>query len=500
MQNKDLEKLTKQVAKGGGISFFGLLFGRAIGFIFQILLTRILGASVYGLYALGFSIISIISNISLMGLQNAVFRFGSIYRGEGDNAHLKGILYTALLISFGFAVVLSSLLFLFSNIIANCIFNETGLTIVIKIFSFALPFYTLMAITAYSARVFRCMEYDVGVRLIFHPLSNLLFVGISFLLGYRLLGVIYGFLFSSLLAAIMGLYLLYKIFPELISNLKPIYELKTILPYSLTVLLIGFSHILLLRIDRIMLGILGLVHEVGIYNAAAIMSIQASLFLVSVNAIFSPIIADLYNKGHINQLSNLFKTTTKWIFELTLPVFLVFVLFSRHIMGLFGEEFVVGWAVLVILGGAQLLNASVGSVGYTLTMTGRQKMELVNNLVLCGLNIFLNIILIRKFGILGAAIATGLSLGLINLLRLIEIYCLYKIHPYKLSYWKPVLAGTISVVSWLVVSNFLNFTGWLWITGVVIFMVIYLVILTLLGFEKEEKIVFKAVKKRLRRE
>ena len=249
-----------------------------------------------------------------------------------------------------------------------------------------------------------------------------------------------------------------------------------------------------------MLGILGLVHEVGIYNAAAIMSIQASLFLVSVNAIFSPIIADLYNKGHINQLSNLFKTTTKWIFELTLPVFLVFVLFSRHIMGLFGEEFVVGWAVLVILGGAQLLNASVGSVGYTLTMTGRQKMELVNNLVLCGLNIFLNIILIRKFGILGAAIATGLSLGLINLLRLIEIYCLYKIHPYKLSYWKPVLAGTISVVSWLVVSNFLNFTGWLWITGVVIFMVIYLVILTLLGFEKEEKIVFKAVKKRLRRE
>lgn len=496
-QGEDLDRLTKQIAKGGGISSTGRLVGKGINFLFHLLLARVLGASAYGLYALGYNVLGISHTFSMLGLHNGIVRFGSMYRGKADKSRLKGTLLSALAISLGSSFVTAILLFFFADLIATSVFNKLGLAKVLQLFAFSLPFYVLMAVASYTARIFRRMEYDVGVQRIFHPLTNLIIVGMSFLLGYRLLGAIYGFLISSILSAILGLYLLWKIFPELISDLKPKYELRSLLPYSLTVLLVGFSQLLLIRTDRIMLGIFGLARDVGIYNAAAITAFQATLFLVSFNAIFSPIIANLYNQGCIDHLGNLLKITTKWVFGLTLPVFLVFVLFSKQIMGLFGSEFTIGQSVLISLGAAQLINASSGSVGLILIMTGFQKIELINSVILGGLNIFLNILLIPTYGILGAALATGLSIVLINLARLLEIYHLYKIHPYKLSYWKPIMAGLVAVISWIVIRNLVEFNDWLWPAGVALFGLFYALVFILFKLDGEDKVVLQAVKRRM---
>lgn len=491
-----LVNLTKQIAKGGGIGFTGQLLGKGLIFLLHILLTRVLGTSAYGLYALGYNVFFITQRFSMLGFQSGVVRYGSTYRGEGDIKRLKGTLITSLGITFLSALVISFLLFRFSGIISNHLFNEPALTNVIRIFSFALPFYSLMFIASFSARAFRRMKYAIGIEFVLHPLIYLISVGLIFLLGYRLIGVIYAFLISAVSSAILGTFLLWKIFPDLISNLKPKFEFKTILTYSLTVLLIGFSQILLLaKADRVMLGIFGLAQDVGIYNAAVVMASQTSLFLYSFNAIFSPIIADLFNKGRMDQLSRLFKIITKWIFTLTFPVFLVFLLFPRQIMGLFGPEFKTGWSSLVTLGVANLINASVGSVGFMLTMTGRQKLELTNSIFLGGLNIFLNVLLIQRYGILGAAIATGTSIGLINIARLLEVFYLYRIHPYNLSYWKPVIAGVVAALSLILLNRFIPNKGWFWLGGVVLLGLIYLLSFILFGLEEEDRIVIQAIKK-----
>lgn len=355
-----------------------------------------------------------------------------------------------------------------------------------------------MMVASYSARSFRRMEYAIGLEFLLHPFINLILVSLIFLLGYRLLGVIFGFLISSIFSATLGIFLLRKIFPDLISELKPRFEFKTILLYSLTILLSSFSYLLLLtRADRIMLGIYASARDVGIYNAVTAISNQAALFLASFNAIFSPIIADLYNKGDMNELSKLFKITTKWIFTLTFPLFLVFLLYPKQIMGLFGPEFKVAWSSLIILGMANLINASAGSVGFMLTMTGRQKIELTNNFFMGGINIILNIYLIQRYGILGAAIATGSSIGLINVARLLEVFHLYRIHPYNTSFWKPLVAGVFTVFSLLLFNKFIPSKGWWWVAGVALFGLVYLLFLILLGLEEEDKLVIRAVKSRL---
>lgn len=492
--NLDTESLSKQIAKGGGIGFSGQILGKGLRFVLQIVLTRVLGPGAYGLYSLGYTVVGITRRASMLGLQNGVVRFGSRYRGEDDKERLKGTLLAAITLSFIAGTVSGILLFFFAPPLARIVFNKPEIIPVLKGFSFSLPFYTLLVVVAKSARAFRRIEYDVGPRMILHPILDLALAGGAFLVGYRLLGAVYAFAFSAFLSVVASIVLLWQIFPPLISSLSAKVELKKLLSYSVTVLLAGFAGLLVTKTDRVMLGALVSSSDVGIYNAANVLSAQASLFLIGVSSIFAPIISDLFNRDMKAKLARLFKLTTKWVFSLTLPVYLVFVFFSEDLMGLFGSEFVVGWPVLLILGGAQLINASVGSVGYMLTMSGKEKVELANNVTLGVLNIGLNLVLIRIYGLYGAALATGISIGLINLVKLTEVFYFYGFHPYMLSFWKTSVAGLVTAGSGAIIRFYLPLPGWSWIGGAALMGLIYFILIVLLGLEKEEKAVLEGLK------
>lgn len=496
-QEASLERLIRQVAKGGVTSLAGRTFRRVVNVLFQILLTRVLSVSAYGLYALGYSVLGMVHRVSMLGLQNAAVRFGAMYHGKGDKSRLKGTFLAVLFISTCSAIIVAILLFFLSDFTAHYLFNKPQFAAVLKVFAFALPFYVLMAVSAALARGLKNIKCSTGISDVFQPVSNLFIVGIAFLLGFRLVGAVYGFVISSAFAAGLGGYLLWRIFLPLISDIEPRYEWRKILNYSLTVFLVGFSYMLLSNIDRIMLGYLATSGNVGVYNAAALLAAQLPIFLLSLNAIFSPVIAELYSQDRMHQLESLLKTVAKWTFTLTLPMFIVMLLFPKEIMSVFGERFVNAWLVLIVLATGQLLHAGLGSMEFVLTMTGRQKTELFNGIALVALNILLNIFLIPKHGILGAAIATGVSIVLLNLVRLVEVYLFFKMHPYKSSSWKPIVAGFIGGGLWLGLSSVIPFRGWAWIGGAVIFLALYLGVLWLLGFDEEDKIVLQALKKRL---
>jgi O-antigen/teichoic acid export membrane protein len=499
-EGETLERLTKQVAKGGGIAFIGQLVGRFFTLVLQIMLTRVLGVGSYGLYALGNSVLGIAHTVSMLGLHNGVVRFGAMNHGSEDKAKLKGTFLSALVLSFSSASVITLVLYFLAGAIAEGVFHEANLTNPLKAFSFALPFYTLVTMTSFCARALRRIDYDVAISHLLRPIFTLLAVGASFLLGYKLMGAVTGFVISMVISAGLGLYLLQRLFPEITSKVRVRCETRTLILYSLTVLLVGLSHLLISRTDRIMLGILGSAEDVGIYNAAATMSVQATLFLLSFNAIFAPTIANLFHKQRMEELATLFKTTTKWIFTLTIPVVLVFVLFAWPIMRVFGPGFSAGALVLISLGIAELLNAGVGGVALMLTMSGHQKIELLNSLSLGVLNVVLNLLLIPMFHVLGAAIATGASIALINLVRVIEVYLLYKVHPYKLSYWKPIVAGGVATLVWIGVRSIWNLSGWMWLGGSALFGVIYMLTFMALGLDDEDKVIMRAVKKRILRQ
>jgi O-antigen/teichoic acid export membrane protein len=103
------------------------------------------------------------------------------------------------------------------------------------------------------------------------------------------------------------------------------------------------------------------------------------------------------------------------------------VLAPRWILALFGSGFTSGSTSLAILAGGQFVNVVTGSVGFILMMCGYEKLMRNTILGIALLNMLLNFLLIPWFGVNGAAIATAVSLALMNLILVFIVYRKLKI-------------------------------------------------------------------------
>lgn len=496
---ESIEQLTKQVAKGGIIAFGGNITGKVFGFALNIMLGRVLGPGGFGLYVLGRSVMGIAQSIAALGLSKGVIRFCAVDRGEGKKAGVKGTIIAALAISTISSILVSTILFVSAEVLAQKIFNESELTSVIKIFAMAIPFYVLMAITTSFALAFRRVAYQQQVQNLFLPLANLSLVGLAFLLGFRLSGAVYGFLASGVLSACLGFYLLWKIFPEILSAMKPTYKTKRLLYFSLQVFLSGFSYLLLNYTDRLMLGYFGKASDVGIYAAAGNMAILLTVILSALLPIATPITADLYNKGNLEAMSSMFRTVTRWAFTMTLPIFLIFFFLSKGIMLLYGPEFVSGSVVLMILSLGQLVNVGTGPVGMLLEMTGRQRITLYMGGVLVIVNVILDILLIPLFGAAGAAIATTISVATIFIILLFFVYRIYNIWIYDRYFMRPMIAGAMATIISIMLGRTIKFTlfGSLNIIEITSIIILYCAFLLILGLSRDDRLLLLAIKNKL---
>ena len=491
------DQLIRKTARGGGIAFAGNVVDKGLRFPLEILLARVLGAGDYGSYALGHGLAIIGSELSMLGLPNGVVRFGALYKGAGDIRRVKGTLSSAFVISILSSVVAGGLLFVFANSVSE-LFEMPEMANVLRVFSFALPFYVVTEMASHAAGAFQAIKCQTAIKNICRPLANVMIVLLVFLLGFRLLGAVCGFVVSWAVSAIFGLYLLKRIFPDIVSGLRPSYEVRKLLRFSVPVLFVAFAYVLLGHTDRIMLGYFRASEDLGIYSAAAIISQQAGVITYSFSYIFCPVISDLYNRRELEDLERLYKTVTRWVVSLNLVILLLLIIFSKQIMGIFGSEFTSGWLVLVVLASVHLIGYSVGGalVGYVLRMSGKQDIELINATVMLVSNIVLNFWLIPIYGILGAAIATGVSYAIINTARIVEVYTLLGMHPYDTNYHKPFIAGfvVLSISALMFVWNI----GWPhWIVSMVALAMVYFAVLYFLGLEYEDKMIWQAIKSKL---
>ena len=127
-----------------------------------------------------------------------------------------------------------------------------------------------------------------------------------------------------------------------------------------------------------------------------------------------------------------------------LPISSLFIIYPEKVMLLFGPEYLSSAQILVILTIGTLLQSILGAAGPTLTMAGYTKLVLWNTISAFIINFTLNIWLIPIYGILGAAIATFISLTLIGLVRVIQVRIILKINFIDIKFLKPILAGLMT--------------------------------------------------------
>ena len=103
------------------------------------------------------------------------------------------------------------------------------------------------------------------------------------------------------------------------------------------------------------------------------------------------------------------------------PVTLVLLAAPGFILQLFDAQFAEGAWLLRILALGQLVNVATGSVGYLLMMTGHEKLMRNNIAVWAVVNLAGNLVLVPRYGTVGAAVSTAFCLAFMNIVSYVLV-------------------------------------------------------------------------------
>jgi len=401
------------VARGTSHSFLlqGLALG--LGLAVHVALARWMGASEYGIYTYVLAWTALLSIPVGLGLPVLVVRFVPEYSVTEAWGLLRGLLrwgwrWIAVL-GFGLALAAMTLVVVFEIEVTKTYTQALllGLWLV-----------PLQACTRYAAGIYQSV-HQLGRAYALPVLRHVLVLALAFLYAIAAqeltsvqgLGITGGAVLVVLLAQGPALR---RAVPAPVWQAQPRYEVSGWLRVSVPLLLIGGFWVVLHETSVLLLGTLLGPEQAGLYKAASKTASLVGFVLAAVGAATLPVVATLYARGELDRLQHLLSLLAHVIFWPSLITVLFLVLAAKPVLGLFGPGFASGRWVLIILAGGQLVHAGAGAVAGLLSVTGHQKKTMTT----LGWNILLNVMLnlagIVTLGLVGAALATALSITLTN--------------------------------------------------------------------------------------
>ncbi len=437
---------TRKVAKEASISFIGLGFGQFVRYLFTALLGRFVGVEYLGVYSLGNALTRIMETLGRAGLDTGVLRFGGLRLGQVAPEEARGEIASALKMGISLSLLAMLVQLLAARWLAVQVFHaDMLLRTLLVLNALSLPFMIFTAVGGSATQVFKRLKFKIAAQEMIIPAIMLVTLGLAVLFARPEWGVLLPALLASLAGTLVMMIWLHGLTGLGIRDLWHSPWNPALLKYSLPLLFSSLITIIMHWTDIIMLGAFLDEATVGLYHPAARTAGMLRVVLVSFMNIYAPMLAEMSARDDRLGMGRLYKLVTRWVISLTLPVSALILLFPQRIMLLFGPDFMPGAPILMLLTAATLIQSFLGTGGPLLTMTGHPRWHLLNAGISLTINIILNIILIPRYGAAGAAMATLISLFMIGVLRVGEVWFLMHIQPFTWVLLKPILAVLISV-------------------------------------------------------
>lgn len=384
--------------------------GLASAYLFAFVVARFFGAQAWGEFSLALSVIMIGAIVGTAGMDTAIVK---ITAGLDGSQPISSWYRTALITVLTLSTFSSMLIFFLSEWIAGTLFDNFALTSTFKIAAFAVLPLSIINLNAGILQGLEKINRYNFIRFVSRHITALLSLLVLVLIWTNNHIVIIAYLSGLFMVAAITVYWLIQ------ENIRPFgFTGKQNKPksyiqlFKLSLPLMFAASLVFLNgwIDTIMVGTFLSEQDVGVYNIALKLSGIILLVWTSVNVVVTPKFSNLYSQNRKNELRKLIQQSSTLIFFCTIPIFLFLVLFPNLILSMFGEEFVRGRYVLLILCIGNLAGAWAGSEGYFMQMTSSQ--VAFQNITLASsiLSFILNYLLIPVYGIEGAAIATSISI------------------------------------------------------------------------------------------
>lgn len=418
--SKAHRETTSQI-RGSSLLLVGRTLSMAVNFLVQILIVRYLVPADYGAFAYALSIAALGQTLITFGLDRGSARFLSIYDERGDYDRLMGTIamVSGTIVALGAVLVVA--VYLLQGWIAGATAAEAVPLLLILILLAPIQalddlLTALLSVFASPRSIF-LRKYIVGPGLRLLVVLLLMFghSGVEFLaIGYVAAGAFGIALYAVILWQVFGRRGLLDRFREAKMRIPA----REILVFTLPLLTTDLVYVFLNTSDAIILEHFSGLEAVGAWRVVQPAAGLNTLVISSFTLLFTPIAARLYARMDMEGVKDLYWRTAIWMAVMSFPLFaLTFSLAHGLTLLLYGPRYEASATYLALLSFGYYFNTALGFNGLTLRIFGVIRYVVVINLLAAGTNVALNLFLIPRYGALGAAVGTTLTLVIHNLLK-----------------------------------------------------------------------------------
>jgi len=395
--------------------------GAAIALLSQVLLARWMGAFEYGIYAYVWVWVITLGIVAPMGFTTALLRFIPEYRSREKWRRLSGVLNASWRMVLLFGLACMSFGFIVLALTHNYIDSYYVLPLVIALL--CVPVIALADCQEGIARGFGWINLAYLPSYILRPLIIVAAVWLVFQFGGTPTGLIVTIAaFAAALSIVIWQRVVLTLrIRRITPRSKPIYHTAYWTSVAAPLVLVEGLYLMLTNTDIFILGQYVEPDQVGVYFASTRIANLIVFIYFAVAALAVPKFAELHATGSRTDLQRFTHGIIQWIFWPSVAGALFLLAIGNFALELFGSGFSDGFPALCILMLGFLARASTGPIEYLLNMTGHEKITAIAYGSAALLNIILNLLLIPKFGIVGAASATAISMVVATLWLVIEV-------------------------------------------------------------------------------
>jgi len=448
-----------QVKKGVVLNYILIAINSIVGLVYTPYMLRKLGQDEFGLYSLASSVIAYLTILDF-GFGNAIIRYTAKYRAQGklqEQYKLFGLFLSVYIILGLVAFIIGLGLYfnidsLFDRTMTITEIQQIRIMVLIMIFNVAItfPFSVFGAIIlAYERFVF---QKTLNIcRIILNTLVMVLLLT----LGYKAVAmVIVQTVFNLLVLSANVFYCLKKIKIRFIFAKYDKSLLREIMIYSFWVFLNVIMDRIYWSTGQFVLGATVGAFAIAVFSLGIHLQGMYMSFSTAISGVFLPRITGLVANNHSEKsISNLFIRTGRIQYIVMAYILSGFIVFGRPFIAIWAGEGYEQSYIITLIFFIALLPPLIQNIGITILQARNQmKFRSLLYIGIAAVSLVLQIVLSKKFGAIGCAIAIGGAL-VIGQGIIMNIYYHKVQHLDIVSFWIEIAKMTIVPVSMTVMAT-----------------------------------------------
>lgn len=449
------------LARGGVVNFVGVIASAAFGFVLVLVVTRGFTPTQVGLFFIAVALFTLAMNVAVWGADVGLVRMIPRLLVLERRADIRPVVRVATTSVFWIALAIAAAMFALAPQLSAILTTGVDQGAAEPLIRASAPFLPLAAVytilLATTRGLGRMGPTNVIDRMGRAAAQSVLALLVS-ILGLGVVALIVGwalpYAIGGVVAAIwVAATLRHPTDPETGPKEEGDPASGTLFAefwrFALPRGLAGLFAVTVVWLDTLLVGALRSTQDAGLYAAATRYLMFGAFASQAVIQAIGPTMSELLTRRDRRTARTVYRAGTAWAMAVGWPVYLMLAVFAPAVLSIFGPGYVQAQHVLTILALTMLVASAVGPVDVVLLMAGRSTWNLVNTAAAVALNVALNLVLIPRLGITGAAIAWSASILTNNLAPLIQVRTILHLDPLGR---EVVLVAAASLVAFGLVS------------------------------------------------